>query len=91
MLVKTFADITSLFYYLANKNYVSITFIDEDDSLLTKLCRELPDWAQNYQNNNAKRLFKKQIFVFLKFDDNIFYQTVQEVVNAVNINQFVSK
>lgn len=29
-------DITSLFNYWANKNYVSITFIDEDDSRLTK-------------------------------------------------------
>lgn len=36
-------DITSLFNYQVNKNFVSITFIDEDDSRLTKLCRKLPD------------------------------------------------
>lgn len=45
---------------------------------------KLPDWAQNYQKNNAKRPFLNGDEVKVSsLDNNIFYQTVQEVVNDV--------
>lgn len=77
-------DVTLLIYYWANLDYISITFIDEKESLLIKICNQLPERAPEYQKILFNSIFENGDEVNVSSLDTKIYQTIKKVVNDVN-------
>lgn len=77
-------DVTSLIYYWADKGYLQINLEDEDDPLLIRLWKNLPDGTPKHQQIMFNDLFIKSDEVKISELSGKFYKTVEQVTKCVN-------
>lgn len=77
-------DVTLLIYFWANMNFISITFVDENETILTKTCDKLPERAPKYQHILFDDIFKNEDEVNVSSLENKFYHTITKVCDEVN-------
>lgn len=77
-------DVTSLIYYWANKGYLSINLENENDPLLIRLWKKLPDDTPDYQILMFNSLFRYGDEVRVSSLAEKFYGTVETVTRKVN-------
>ena len=82
-------DVTLLIYYWANMNFISITFVDENETILTKTCDKLPERAPKYQHILFDDIFKNEDEVKVSSLEKKFYHTITKVCDEVNSIQFI--
>ena len=80
------SDVTSMLYYWANKGYIKINMLSEDDIEFVRIYRELPGNAPDYQHVMYRNLFLTGDVVKMKMLTNTFYSTVDTVTKMVNRN-----
>lgn len=77
-------DVTSLIYYWANKGYLRINLENEDDPMLIRIWKRLPDSAPDYQVVCFNSLFARGDEVRVSSLTGSFYRTVERVKGSVN-------
>lgn len=78
------SDITSLLYYWASKGYIKINMKDENDIILVRIFKELPEGAPDYQQTMYRQLFESRELVHINSLGNTFFATAEHVTKQVN-------
>ena len=78
------ADVTALIYYWAAKGYLKIDLSNQEDPILIRIYKELPDDAPKHQYVMYNALFMRRDMVKLSELNGNFYQTIDRVKKLVN-------
>lgn len=78
------SDVTSIIFYWASENYLSINFDNENDPILIKNVSSLPDSSPPYQTYMFNELFKNGKVVKTSDHKFKFYKTINKVIKMVD-------
>ncbi len=77
-------DITSMIFYFADKGWLKINLDDQNDPVLIRIVRKLPDSCEDYEKLMFENLFGNEDAIRTSSLTNRYYTTVQKVTTMVN-------